>query len=258
MPGILSCLEGTIGTNAQPTPIQSLSLKWLLEDLVQQTSSPATTSNYKQFLLASETGSGKSIAYLLPVLQALKLSEAQSRAVQSGEEELPLNPRALVLAPTHELTRQLSTFAKALIHDVKLRILCASRANTRNGRPTSATASKMTDKREGVAEPSDTPSTEVQVQEPKKSWPVDMVVGTPNKVLDMVRGRGWDREEAAEEEEEKEFWESEDEKPLPRGVERYGRGAPEMGLANVEWVVIDEADVLMGEFLYVYLPLCLD
>ncbi|KAF4598082.1 RNA helicase [Pleurotus pulmonarius] len=244
MPGILSCLEDAIGTNARPTPIQSLSLKWLLEDSAQQTSSPATTSNYKQFLLASETGSGKSIAYLLPVLQALKLSEAQFRAVHSGEEELPLNPRALVLAPTHELSRQLSTFAKALIHDVKLRILCASRANTRNGRPTSATASKMTDEGKGALEPSDAASSEVQVQAPKTSWPVDMVVGTPNKVLDMVRGRGWDREEQVEEE-ENELWESEDEKPLPRGVERYGRGAPEMGLANVEWVVIDEADVLM-------------
>ncbi len=39
-------------------------------------------------------------------------------------------PRAIMPAPTHELTRQLSGFAKELLHHNKLRVLCASRANT--------------------------------------------------------------------------------------------------------------------------------
>lgn len=40
----------------------------------------------------------------------------------------------MVLAPTHELARQLSGFAKALLHDPKLRVLCASRANDKSAK----------------------------------------------------------------------------------------------------------------------------
>ncbi|KAG6816004.1 hypothetical protein H0H87_009543 [Tephrocybe sp. NHM501043] len=65
MPGLLSCLTDIIGRNASPTPIQALSLKWLLNEEGQVN----PDSGWKQFLLASETGSGKSIAYLLPTLQ---------------------------------------------------------------------------------------------------------------------------------------------------------------------------------------------
>ena len=38
----------------------------------------------------------------------------------------------------------------------------------------------------------------------KSSHPVDILVGTPMKVLEMVHGRGWDRIEG-EEEEDKEL-----------------------------------------------------
>jgi ATP-dependent RNA helicase MRH4 len=89
--------------------------------------STVETKRYKEFLLASETGSGKSIAYLLPMLQALKLSEARRLAAGDAEatpaSKRGLNPRVLVLAPTHELAGQLTTAAKALLHTVKLRVL---------------------------------------------------------------------------------------------------------------------------------------
>ncbi len=38
-----------------------------------------------------------------------------------------------MLAPTHELSRQLSSFAKSLVHTVKLRVMCASQANVKSG-----------------------------------------------------------------------------------------------------------------------------
>ncbi|KAJ7822435.1 hypothetical protein B0H13DRAFT_2127118, partial [Mycena leptocephala] len=120
LPGLLSGL------------VDALSLKWVLdpwtkaqtametvsETQITQSDMDTQTESYKEFLLASETGSGKSIA------EARRVAEgATPIASKRG-----LNPRALILAPTHELARQLSLFAKALLHDVKLRVLCASRA----------------------------------------------------------------------------------------------------------------------------------
>jgi hypothetical protein len=75
-------------------------------------------------MLASETGSGKSIAYLLPLLLDLKLSEHDDHRRRAPPKRA-INPRALILAPTHELSRQLASFAKSLLHVSKLRVLYA-------------------------------------------------------------------------------------------------------------------------------------
>ena len=65
--GLLQSVHDVLGPNAHPTPIQSLSLKHLFV-------TPSLDS-YRRFLLASETGSGKSLAYLLPMLHDLKTAE---------------------------------------------------------------------------------------------------------------------------------------------------------------------------------------
>ena len=90
----------------------------------------------------------------------------------------------------------------------------------------------------------------------KSTHPVDILVGTPMKVLEMVHGRGWDRKEM-EEEGDKEVQAGVD-KEEPTKKPRRGRdkmvgfgkwrSKPELGLANIEWVVVDEADVLFGGF----------
>jgi ATP-dependent RNA helicase MRH4 len=105
----------------------------------------------------------------------------------------------------------------------------------------------------------------------RKSHAVDIVVGTPMKLLEMVRGRGWDRvpvpspdsssappdlveEEAApgEKQGKKPKLRRGRDKipiPVPPGKEEQwttGIGTPELGLGNVEWVVVDEADILFG------------
>ncbi|KAF8629784.1 hypothetical protein AX17_005563 [Amanita inopinata Kibby_2008] len=245
MPGFVTCLNDMLGRNATPTPIQALSVKWLLDQNGDGHSSQPGSS-WKQFLLASETGSGKSIAYLLPVLQHLKQGELQRQQQQqtqvekqdSAVSEFDLNPRALILAPTHELSRQLSTFAKALLHEVKLRVLCASRANVKNSRDKDASAKKMVSQFEGAMDKSKAPgmSADVDIRRKDGSVPVDVVVGTPMKLLEMVRGRGWNREED-------EAGENGRDRPTRRDPDA-GKGKPEMGLANVEWIVVDEADVL--------------
>ena len=259
LPGLLHSLKEMIGSDARPTPIQSLSLKSLLDHPdTAMAQSPNTPEQWRQFLLASETGSGKSIAYLLPLLQNLKAAELTSKDVSSSSQspssqgkERPYNPRGLILAPTHELSRQLSGFAKSLLHEIKLRVLCTSQANQKNASRHDSTSSKMSSKFSDV---SAGPLGEFQVA--KSTHPVDILVGTPMKVLEMVYGRGWDRKQAEEEsdEEVQAGFEEEGAKKKPRRgrdkIVGFGkwRSKPELGLANIEWVVVDEADVLFGGF----------
>ncbi|KAJ7164782.1 P-loop containing nucleoside triphosphate hydrolase protein [Mycena crocata] len=294
LPGFIKSLTDMFGGPAAvPTPIQALSLKWVVDPWTagqennpqpndEETGVSTETiedADYKEFLLASETGSGKSVAYLLPVLQALKMSEVR----RAGGETTPptskrgLNPRALILAPTHELARQLSSSAKSLLHDVKLRVSCASRPNqpTRTARDQTvankgkknSTVSRM---KELLSFADDGAMGEFQVKEADlsgASFPVDVIVGTPMKLMEMVRGRGWEREvefgagvAATSEAQKRESGENpvspEDEADskgkgpkLRRGRDSIPgvgkwRSSPEMGLSEVEWVVVDEADVL--------------
>lgn len=248
MPGLLSCLTEVVGTGSQPTPIQALSLQHLLETEYDP------NKKWKEYLLASETGSGKSIAYFLPLLQSLKVSELSGNVHRKNTHSL--NPRALILAPTHELARQLSGFAKDLIHEIKLRILCASQANVDNKMSLGGgSAAQMKGKLDAAL--FNDHSQDLQIR-PGGRFPVDVVVGTPMKLLELIKGRGWERrignetpkaqEESTEEGEEKE---DEEFQRKPRrgrdlGVVPTGTlgATPEMGLANVEWVIVDEADVL--------------
>ena len=247
MPGLLTSLHDVLGTEAQPTPIQALSLKHLFDNDGERL--PAKNPHWKQFLLASETGSGKSIAYLLPVLQALKQSELQPSPDFLDTPSAPrytLNPRALILAPTHELSRQLAGFAKALLHVIKLRVTCASRANVKNPRMLERTASKMAEEHEtspdGIAMQG-----EFGLQRTVRTHPVDVIVGTPTRLLEMIRGKGWNREDEEERDLES-GWDLDEKGRKIRTIpKRVRRGEPEMGLEKVEWVVVDEADVLFGD-----------
>ena len=206
--GLLQSVHDVLGPNARPTPIQSLSLKHLFV-------APPLDS-YRRFLLASETGSGKSLAYLLPMLHALKATEHLSPR-RSG-------PRGLVLAPTHELSRQLASFGKALVHHSRLRVQTASRANVARAR---VSAAKMA----GVFE-SDDAEGEFEVRPGSgTSHILDVLVGTPPTVLRMTRGGRWDKNSAK----------SEEKRQKKSSVVR-----PEIKFSEIEWVVVDEADVLFG------------
>ncbi|KAF5392843.1 hypothetical protein D9757_001040 [Collybiopsis confluens] len=256
LPGLVSCLHGMLGSQASPTEIQRLSIGKVVEsfdklDDVRKIPEGGRV-RFKEYLLASETGSGKSIAYLLPLLQSLKSSElrgfpsSSSSSASSGASQTPrreYHPRSLILTPTHELARQISGFSKTLSHDIKLKVVCSSRANDRNrkgslkavDRPMrpldfsesmSTTGSIETEGQQisdGVTEldvqPSRRGSSSLNNLLEPIGRPVDVMVGTPMKLLEMVFGRGWDREDGR-------------------------KGRPEMGLDQVEWVVVDEADVL--------------
>ncbi|KAG6334763.1 hypothetical protein ID866_4329 [Astraeus odoratus] len=241
LPGLLQCLRELIGANAKPTAIQALSLKHLFKGRVSE-------AEWTECLLASETGSGKSIAYLLPLLQDLKRRESGDiRLIGSSRKpsSKPLNPRALVLAPTHELSRQLAGFAKKLSHVIKLRVMCASRANNPSIAKEKGTASKM----KRLMETLDTGGGgEIIIPGGgRSSRPVDLLVGTPMKLLELERGRGWNWEQRARERALRINSENRLEQDAADTVDlgrKFWVDEPQMGLESVEWVVVDEADVL--------------
>lgn len=258
--GIVQSLHEMLGADAKPTAIQSLSIKYILSS-----HGPNRAEKWNQFLLASETGSGKSIAYLLPMLQGIKQAELKSIELPRAYNTQQCHaPRGLVLAPTHELARQLSSFAKSLVHNVKLRVMCASQANVKNKNKsrkerkdvssrTMAMVLGEVERTRDRAEDED--ATQAMIGE--ECHPVDVMVGTPMKFLEMLRGRGWDREESAEEiDEQDDYHDSQELRKrrrgrdfLPNALSDKKRGSPSLDLSNVEWVVVDEADVLLGTFL---------
>eukprot|EP00045_Choanoeca_perplexa_P015839 m.205161 g.205161 ORF g.205161 m.205161 type:complete len:464 (-) comp17092_c2_seq9:157-1548(-) len=128
---------------SQATTIQSLSIHRLLDNPEQD------------FVIAAETGTGKTLTYLLPLLTQL---EAQRQALG------PLSPRqarAIVVAPTRELGRQIFQHAVALNSTARLRIQAS--LNDHN-------------------------SNEAILQ----SKGCDLLVGVPGRLGELVRGKNLD------------------------------------------------------------------
>ena len=145
--------QGMLGTEKPvPTPIQRLAVPAMLGQKLgdRHRPSPSRTrhSDMEQFLIAAETGSGKTLAYLLPVIDAIKRSEAIEAEQEARQRALieekkkhdktyieppPLHdaphstsgrPKAIILLPTSELVAQVATLAKSFSHTVKFR--CAA------------------------------------------------------------------------------------------------------------------------------------
>ncbi|QRV75634.1 DEAD/DEAH box helicase [Ceratobasidium sp. AG-Ba] len=72
LPGLVDQIRILLGPRAKPTPVQALSLAHFFRKYDVAPSRNGT-------LLAAETGSGKSLAYLLPLVQSLKKKEAELR-----------------------------------------------------------------------------------------------------------------------------------------------------------------------------------
>ena len=179
-PTLLHPLHERFGTTGKTTAIQTLSLRHFLPSF----DSPA------RVLLGAETGSGKTLAYLLPMFSHLKSTD-QERASgwDKGED---LSPRALVLTPTHELSRQSTGMAKMLCHHVKLSVVGMSA--TKYG---------------GVGD---------------RRGAVDVLFGTGAMTRRML-GLASPRAEVTQEDGERKAY---------------------LGVERLDWVVIDEADVLFG------------
>jgi superfamily II DNA/RNA helicase len=66
------------------------------------------------YLVASHTGSGKTLTYLLPVIQQLRRDEALT-----GARAKPKRPRVLIVGPTRELAEQVRGVAKHVSHHAR-------------------------------------------------------------------------------------------------------------------------------------------
>ncbi|KAL8110473.1 hypothetical protein AgCh_026258 [Apium graveolens] len=105
----------------------------------------------KSVVLGSHTGSGKTLAYMLPISQLLRRDEALYGMLMK-----PRRPRAVVLCPTRELSEQVFRVAKSVSHHARFRCTMVSGG----GR--------------------------LRPQEDSLNGPIDMVVGTPGRVLQHI------------------------------------------------------------------------
>ncbi|GAB2251721.1 hypothetical protein Droror1_Dr00004568 [Drosera rotundifolia] len=121
-----------------PTEIQCLGIPAVLEG--------------KSVVLGSHTGSGKTLSYMLPIVQLLRRDEQESGIIVK-----PRRPRAVVLCPTRELSEQVFRVAKAISHHARFRSTMISGG----GR--------------------------MRPQEDSLNAPVDMVVGTPGRILQHIK-----------------------------------------------------------------------
>ncbi len=71
-------------------------------------------------LMAGQTGTGKTLAYLLPLIERLKRDE------HAGFDGRASRPRVVILAPTRELAQQVGRVCKALSHRVCVSLLSFS------------------------------------------------------------------------------------------------------------------------------------
>ncbi|KAE9457457.1 hypothetical protein C3L33_10639, partial [Rhododendron williamsianum] len=105
----------------------------------------------KSVVLGSHTGSGKTLAYMLPLAQLLRRDEALYGMLMK-----PRRPRAVVLCPTRELSEQVFRVAKSISHHARFRTTMVSGG------------------------------TRLRPQEDSLNTPIDMVVGTPGRVLQHI------------------------------------------------------------------------
>jgi len=116
-------------TNLKLTDIQSLAIPILTKlDNENFHLDPKDHPALRQsFLLAAETGTGKTLAYLAPLLNKLKREEEWSHSNPRHprnlfERQRPAMPRAIILCPTSELSEQIYRILKKLCHSVRFSV----------------------------------------------------------------------------------------------------------------------------------------
>lgn len=70
-------------------------------------------------IVLSKTGSGKTLSYLLPIFQKLKVLEKEGRHMEKA------SPQCVIIVPIKELAHQVSAEAKKISHHAKLRVKSA-------------------------------------------------------------------------------------------------------------------------------------
>ncbi len=241
-------------------------------------------------VLAAETGSGKTWAFLFPLLQRLKETEGQSapqaadqvaapsaespEAVAEGdtskEAELSLvKPRALVVAPTHELARQLTAAAKQLTHIDKLRTLCLSSGGWLEalqadiGRMQGVSSSSYAPRRRSSTEEEEEggeiddgfggltmPEGSTGSSGADAVRPVDLMISTPDRLLDLCKPQAQRQSELRADPDfvaSLPMHKQLDPEMLEEEVKRAAARKPQLvSLAEVRAIVLDESDAMLA------------
>jgi len=155
---IKGALEGL--DTVEPSPVQKLVIPVLTGQVTRRHKHTTNGKNpYETFLIAAETGSGKTLSYVAPILDSLKRSEEDSRKNGRAEAnvervptpeapikelfdlEIPITepkedkenygkPRAIILVPTSELVTQIAGVVKSISHIAKFRTTMISSSFT--------------------------------------------------------------------------------------------------------------------------------
>lgn len=112
----------------------------------------AFVSGAPHIVLADHAGSGKTLAYLLPLLQSLKAEEE----IFGGPSTVPKQPKFVIVAPTAELCSQVLRVCKALSTHLRFRSIVAT-----GGRP-------------------------LRTQKEALAAGVDVLIGTPGRLLELI------------------------------------------------------------------------
>ena len=87
-----------------PSPIQQLSIPSILN------------LSHEHYYLAAQTGTGKTLAYLLPILHLIKQQEKNNI-----RNTIPNRPFVIIIVPSKELVEQILSVCKSFIHFIKLK-----------------------------------------------------------------------------------------------------------------------------------------
>ncbi|KAK9838223.1 hypothetical protein WJX84_007751 [Apatococcus fuscideae] len=109
-------------------------------------------SKAQHVLLADQAGSGKTLAYLMPILQQIRAAEKAAKQQIST----PKQPKAVIIAPTTELCVQILGLAKAIAQTMPFRSVAAT-----GGRP-------LKTQREALAQGT------------------DVLIGTPGRLRELL------------------------------------------------------------------------
>ena len=101
-----------------PEILQGLSAKGFVKPTPVQRTVIPRIMNKENMVMAASTGSGKTFAFTLPVIQSLINQES------AGYSRTVKRPRALILVPTRELARQILSTIKDISHFAKVSSAC--------------------------------------------------------------------------------------------------------------------------------------
>lgn len=85
---------------------------------IQNTVIPKLLNSKEHIFFASNTGMGKTLSYLLPVVNHLKINEITTEEVLTKEKR----PRCIIIVPSRELAQQVEEVAKEFIYDLPLKV----------------------------------------------------------------------------------------------------------------------------------------